>query len=950
LSGDGLTIAELSAIESYSVGMTSHPSASRTTDDNTNSVVTNRQFMVSDERSGSRADEASGSRVSMSRRKAQSSGSSKFSDRHVRRHVEPERPRSPSSRAKKNTNNGTRYDNPTDNGGEYSAPEYTDRGTDDYTRTDNSSTYHHGYAIDDHESRDERVDNDYHKEVRREPSGRNDYLNKHSSDHHHQEPHRHNKGHNDHYETQPTKRVEQKIKTRRVSTMTLESKDEDPYISSKDEDPYMAGQDVATVEDIPPAETDMAFAGSDEEMEEEHNTATPSFQYGNKEQQPDDDDQEASTKGASTASSVLNSLARLEQQRKIVQEELHGGGTTTLQSDSFSTLTKTVATLRETDPALFRKEMANLQNSHKKLLQQYGVPEGIFPELGDMNPAQQKLEELLKQQQIQEEKLQKQLEQLRVQKERLQQLQNEKKQVTETKHSRESIASKSEEEEEKEQGKKVDKKRQTRNHKAPHEPEEGRSRHSSDDKSRKSRHEPEEGKSRHSLDDKSRTSRHEPEEGKSRHTSDDKSRKSRHSPDDNKSKSSSHMSSWRQSLSQGSSQRSGSHRSGKDKASICPEEEKEKQEMIRRLDSARQKVMPPRSSKGSSDASTKSVEDAKKKVEEEVTGSKNGTVGDFPSVEDKYTNDDQSSNSTGTITGEIPGYNPPEFDDVPSQCGVNHDEQGPFQENDMTTLSASLSEIPQDGSTVSSLKDDPLQQVLSSMDEEIDLDFVAKYDRAFNAFLDAYPALFEKDSELIQNLKVAKLQKILEVSYQTECDLEAQLENTDDVKSELETEFRNKLKEASREKAERSIQLQTNLSHVKKQSKILEGKLTWEMLQSAIKRANRLKKIRSELKRKNLSTRKDLIAALPATEVDVKCAIFAQPRESYGDGQKRELQQYQVDNAFLSSEVRILQQKVASVREEAKKQLWVDAVLVHLDSKKQDKLKIRYQKKLGVSI
>ncbi|CAB9531561.1 expressed unknown protein [Seminavis robusta] len=47
-AGDGLTIAEISAVESYSVGMTSE--SRTTTDDNTASVATRQQLTVSDER------------------------------------------------------------------------------------------------------------------------------------------------------------------------------------------------------------------------------------------------------------------------------------------------------------------------------------------------------------------------------------------------------------------------------------------------------------------------------------------------------------------------------------------------------------------------------------------------------------------------------------------------------------------------------------------------------------------------------------------------------------------------------------------------------------------------------------------------------------------------------------------------------------------------------------
>ena len=325
---------------------------------------------------------------------------------------------------------------------------------------------------------------------------------------------------------------------------------------------------------------------------------------------------------------------------------------------------------------------------------------------------------------------------------------------------------------------------------------------------------------------------------------------------------------------------------------------------------------------------------------------------DFQSLEDKYAGDskfllgdeDEDVFKSPAVTGEMEGMlsesqnTPLEIETRPS----SEDGGGPDDSAVMEEQHEQMEE-QEEGSFGA------LSEVVSSIDDEIDLEFVAKYDRAFNAFLDTHPSLFDRESDLVQNLKVAKLQRILEVSYQTECDLEAHLDKTSDVKTELEESFQQKLKDASSNKAARSIQLQSDLHHAKKQSKAMRGKLTMDIISTATKRAKKMNDIKVELKAQELTSREDLITAAAVPYTEVKEAVETMPVESSDEEKKQTLRQYQVDNAILNAELKVLEKKILNLRQAAKKQAWVDAVLLRMDEKKLRKLKTRYEKKLGVS-
>lgn len=550
------------------------------------------------------------------------------------------------------------------------------------------------------------------------------------------------------------------------------------------------------------AESDMACADSQDASE------SPDY----KDVCEDNDDEQGNQKLPSSASSVLGSLARLEQEQKALQQQLED--VQSVHSDSFSTL-NTIDLMHRyaTQNGISKEEL------EKRMRNSDGLP----TELAD-NPASFKLEDLLRQQQLQEEKLQRQLDHLRRQKQRLQQLQLEKNTPL-------SIT----------------------------------------------------------MD----------------------------FPSDRK--------------------------SGRD--IVSPDHETAG--YLDRTNKIHQEV--PR---------TKSDDEPEViHVEPEIIHLEDDAESEIVVVDDSdppeckmEVSKTQPSDDEETLTGECVSF-PPEFDDVPTHCTVVDPESTYYQDTD-TTLSVTGTSPDEENDNYNGI-DAALTAVFSSMDDDIDLDFVAKYDNAFNAFLAAFHQKFDPKSDMVQNLKVAKLQKILEASYEVEAQLETHLEDSAHAKTKMDSVFQQKLKEASRYKATRTIELQNEIKKLKRENKSLEGKLRWDMLMMAIKRARNLRELEESLEKRSreVSSREELLKLLPdqTATYSVKKAASAEPLKEFSPQHEKEMQRLQIDNALLQAEVKLLQNRIAQQKELAKKQTWVDTILLHLDDKKKEKLRNRYTKKLGVS-
>ena len=740
---------------------------------------------------------------------------------------------------------------------------YTQTGTyadESTTGSKTSSTrLHHGYQPRNfHETRDDR--NEYRKDYKEDDldAYRNDpraYIHDRLQEY---EQSRHAT-----YQPQQKNVTEEYSKnTYREAHSKLMSKNE-----ARPDDELTVEKDTTTIGDIFPAETDMAYADSQDGSEAP--VPSPTNNVKQKKQQSHQNHHLPST-----ASDVLGSLARLEEEQQKIQQQLTDNQS--LQSDSFSTLTKTIDT----------------QTKQR-------MKDAMFVN----NPNNKKLEELLYQQQLQEEKLQRQLEQLRLQKERLQQLHgnslNYSKQHT--------VIYNLAEREEKERNERLAKARENCM----------------------------------SLSPKSTTpalQEHTPKAN----ASDDFEPQIIHLED----------------VVYSDIVVVDDFESIENKYINAEAEDNEEEEEEEDDES---------SATGEGDTLAPAFEDVPThcSVDPEaayhgldaietlsVTATQLDTMGterlDFmstlTSIKDEDEEDEEVQNNDDDDDYEE--EKEAEFQEEKVQDFHEGSEQGietPKEEQNNK-------EGNEDDITI----DSALQEILSSMDDDIDLEFVANYDEAFNAFLETFSDKFDPESDFIQNLKVAKLQKILEASYQAEADLEAYLESANEAKTNLEADFQQKLKDASRHKAARTIELQSELKKLKRKNRSIEGKLTWDLLSAAIKRASHLQTLETSLEKqvKEVSNREDLIKFVPDQPLmqDLRTALKVEPKSEFPPEQQQRLQTLQVDNALLKSEAKVLEQKIAYQRQLVKKQAWIDELLLKLDSKKLDQLKTRYKKKLGLPI
>lgn len=251
--------------------------------------------------------------------------------------------------------------------------------------------------------------------------------------------------------------------------------------------------------------------------------------------------------------------------------------------------------------------------------------------------------------------------------------------------------------------------------------------------------------------------------------------------------------------------------------------------------------------------------------------------------------------------------------------------------------------------TEHSVADTELQFVSDSDGEEIDLIFVEKYEDAFATFLEHYPELAKKNPELMENLRVAKLQRLLEITLEAENALVAQLRAAEEEKRIMANSYHVRLIEASRLKAAREIQLQQEVRDIQEAARVLEGKMNWQVVsknESRVKKHQLLvKQFQEPVEPSNLIV---TLPDFPETQA-VRDAVAAPPGTYLSEAKESDLRQFQVDNAFLTSEVTVLERKLANQLVAVKKHAWVDSVLLQMDGKQMKRLKHRYQKKLGTA-
>ena len=278
-----------------------------------------------------------------------------------------------------------------------------------------------------------------------------------------------------------------------------------------------------------------------------------------------------------------------------------------------------------------------------------------------------------------------------------------------------------------------------------------------------------------------------------------------------------------------------------------------------------------------------------------------------------------------------------------------------------TSTDASPQERTLDEMDVSQLRDDEDAVHPASADEgEIDLDFVEQFDDAFNEYVSRHPDFLITNPDLVHNLRITKLQLLLERQDALEAELLERYEAVKKEKASVELHFQQSLKDAARMKAAREIHLQSHLHELNCSTKAMDAQLHWELLTSSEARAKKQAQLTARLRAQQSTagtTREDLLQLLPeGPHLDgIRDAILAPPAsgdsstsKELSEQQKNDLRQFEMDNAFLQAEVTVLQKKLAYQKIGAKKYAWVESVLVRMDDKTLKKLKNRYQKKVGV--
>jgi hypothetical protein len=283
--------------------------------------------------------------------------------------------------------------------------------------------------------------------------------------------------------------------------------------------------------------------------------------------------------------------------------------------------------------------------------------------------------------------------------------------------------------------------------------------------------------------------------------------------------------------------------------------------------------------------------------------------------------------------------------EVSNQSGAD-EADAPLQALSSTTT------IPTGGSAGSIQQDLTMAELCISVEEgeDIDMNYVTEYELAFNEFVFENPQFMIQNPDLLHNLRVFKLQKSLEMAYDAESELVSQLEVSQAKKLEMTTSYHEKLREASRNKAAREIHLQQELNTIQQATRVMEGRLTWQMIAKSEARTKKYVQMQQHLALRPIDA-DDKLSLLPdQPEMQaIREAATAPAGTNLSEEQEKDLRQFQVDNAFLSAEATVLEKKLAYQVAAAKKHAWVDSVFLLMDAKKLKRLKNRYQKKLGVT-
>ncbi|VEU37083.1 unnamed protein product [Pseudo-nitzschia multistriata] len=244
--------------------------------------------------------------------------------------------------------------------------------------------------------------------------------------------------------------------------------------------------------------------------------------------------------------------------------------------------------------------------------------------------------------------------------------------------------------------------------------------------------------------------------------------------------------------------------------------------------------------------------------------------------------------------------------------------------------------------------------------EDMDLEFVENFDLAYSEFLFLHPKLVVKSPDLMNNLRIYKLQKFLEYNEILERKNAEKLDSMNAEKRIAEEAMQRKLKGAMRKKAARQTFLQSEVNDVNLKTKQLQTKLRWKILKYSEGRAKRQVKLREQFKTiPHARTREDIIQLIPEgqfskkLETAIKASFVAEGSphpDVLSPRQEQKFREIQVENSMLNSEIEMLNKRLAHLQSDANKLEWVQSTLAELDPVSMLKLKQKIEKKEGITL
>jgi hypothetical protein len=246
---------------------------------------------------------------------------------------------------------------------------------------------------------------------------------------------------------------------------------------------------------------------------------------------------------------------------------------------------------------------------------------------------------------------------------------------------------------------------------------------------------------------------------------------------------------------------------------------------------------------------------------------------------------------------------------------------------------------------------------LHLVDADMDLEFVENFDDAYNQFIAANPFLMIRNPDMVHNLRIYKLQKLLKYNELLERNLLDKLGNLNEEKSKMEETMQLQLRDAARKKAARQTFLQSELNNLGWSTKRLEAQLRWKSLEYSQDRAKRQFVLRQQYKTiPRANTRNELFQLIPegpegrqlmdlmvvGQHADRSKPYMLSPQ------QEEKLRKIQVENSVMNAEIATLNNKLAALQMEGKKFTWVESVLLKLDEATLFHFKQKFQKKEGL--